>query len=172
MKEIPLTQGKVALVDDEDYEWLNQWKWFAFKGHKTYYARRAIYIHGKQKMLHLHRIIMNTPDDMQVDHIDHNGLNNQKSNLRNCDFLQNRQNSSARGKSEYLGVSIKKKISTYKNINGEIKKYYYPNMFVSQITVNKRRTHLGYFNDKIEAAKAYDKAAKEYFGEFANLNFK
>ena len=87
MKEIILTQGQVALVDDEDFEYLNQWKWCAIKSRKTYYTTRTIYIPCKMTVI-MHRIIMNTPLDMTVDHIDHNGLNNQKYNLRICTNLK------------------------------------------------------------------------------------
>ncbi len=93
MKKIKLTKSKFALVDDEDFDYLNQWKWH-YTG--TGYAGRKIYPNGRydQKMLYLHRVIMQTPVGLDVDHIDHDRLNNQKSNLRNCtrtDNLKNRK---------------------------------------------------------------------------------
>jgi hypothetical protein len=106
MKEIKLTQGKVALIDDEDYEYFNQWNWFAHKDHHTYYAGRSINVQGHQKQLWMHRELLDTPQGRQVDHIDHNGLNNQKSNLRNCTFSQNMVNKTTCSKTGYLGVSF------------------------------------------------------------------
>lgn len=88
MKEIQLTQGKVALVDDEDYDFLMQWKWHAHKDYYSedvYYAGRRDYsCGGNGKSVQMHRVIMKTPINLCVDHIDHNTLNNQKNNLRNC----------------------------------------------------------------------------------------
>ena len=159
MKEIKLTQGKVALVDDEDYEYLNQWKWCVTRDHKdNLYAKRSTYINKKKGSLSMHRLIMNTPEEKQVDHIDHNGLNNQKSNLRNCTHTQNCWNKIPCGKSKYLGVTIY-------NQKG---KYY----IKSAIRIDKKSIHIGQFKTEEEAALAYDNKAKEIFGEFANLNFK
>lgn len=76
MKEIKLTQGKVALVDDEDFEYLNQWKWHAMKIKNAYYAKRSVEINGKSKSILMHRIIMNTPDNLQIDHVFHNTFDN------------------------------------------------------------------------------------------------
>jgi len=150
MKEIQLTQGKVALVDDEDFEYLSQWKWYAYKSNSTFYVERE-YI---GKAIKMHRLLMNTPNGMLVDHIDHNGLNNQKSNLRNCTHGQNMQNRRPYGKSKYKGVIFSQ------------------NRFRAQITLGKRNLYLGRYKSEIEAAKAYDEVAKKHYGEFANLNFK
>jgi hypothetical protein len=93
MKEISLTQGQVALVDDEDYDYLMQWKWHFYKGTHSHYAVCSLpRKNGKRTGFRMHRLIMNTPPDLVVDHIDHNGLNNQKSNLRNCTKCQNQAN--------------------------------------------------------------------------------
>lgn len=157
MKEIKLSQGFVTQVDDEDYDYLNQWKWYAKNGGVTYYAARKL--HYKPYML-MHRVILNTPPNLQVDHIDHNGLNNQKSNLRNCTQSQNNMNSR----------TFKKKASKYRGVScPKIGNRYY---IYSHITINNKTIHLGSFKTEIEAAIAYDKKAKELFGEFANLNFK
>ena len=99
---------------------------------------------------------------MEVDHIDHNGLNNQKENLRICNRSQNSANRIPSGKSKYLGVTPL--IRHYRN-----KVYYY---FASEIRINKKSIYLGHFKNEIEAALAYDKAAKDLHGEYANLNFK
>jgi hypothetical protein len=154
MKEIKLTQGKVALVDDEDYEYLNQFKWYAHKKPCTFYAERSVGNRKNRTLVRMHRVIMNTHDNMQVDHIDHNGLNNQKCNLRNCTASQNRMNKRPFGKSIYKGVGFNE------------------GLIQARIRINNKQIHLGYFKSEELAAKSYDIAAKKYHGEFANLNFK
>lgn len=148
MKEIKLTKGYVAIVDDEDYEYLNQWEWCAHITPKNVYAKR-----GHNTLMH--RLIMNTPTGMNTDHIDHNGLNNQRHNLRVCTQSQNMCNrfNSTRGKVKYKGVSKSK--CGYK----------------AYIFHNGKQINLGRFTDVIKAAEAYDEAAKKYHGEFACLNF-
>jgi hypothetical protein len=154
MKEIKLTQGKVTLVDDEDYEYLNQWKWFAYNGKRTSYAgRHSKIINKKRRIIHLHREIMHPSNILYIDHIDRNGLNNQKTNLRICTRKQNTRNQKRSSSSGYNGVY---------NLHGRI---------VAQIRVDGKGIHLGTFKTMIDAAKSRDIAAKKYFGEFANLNF-
>ncbi len=162
MKEIPLTKGVFALVDDEDYEYLNRHKWTVSKTDYTYYAIRYLWINKKRYPILMHRMIMYTPTKLVVDHVDKNGLNNQKCNLRNCTSSQNQTNKNPRGKSKYMGVYFVP--YTYKNNN----KIY----IKAAITINKKRIYLGRFKTEIDAAKAYDKAAIFYKNEFANLNFK
>jgi hypothetical protein len=157
MKTIQLTQGKVALVDDEDYNKVIQFKWFAQKGsnHNFYALNRGVGSHSTRKFTSMHRLIMSAPKDMQVDHIDHNGLNNQKSNLRICTCQQNQTNKTSFGKSKYRGVFFDE---------GRIR---------CAIKINGRYKYLkGSFKTEEAAAKAYDELAMEYHGEFANLNFK
>ena len=163
MKKIKLTQGQFAQVDDSDYPWLNVWKWHARRCKFTYYALRASKrINGKQKVIHMHRLIMNTPDNEEVDHRDFNGLNCQRHNMRNCTHGQNMKNRKSRGRSRYLGVHI-----LDCTIKGKIYSY-----IVAQIYINGKNAHLGCFKTEELAAKAYDEKAKEIHGEFANLNFK
>lgn len=159
MKLIPLTRGYFAQVDDADYEWLNQWKWYAQVTNNNIYAKRDKKINKHRIHIAMHNLIMNPPDRMVVDHIDHNGLNCQRINMRICTHRQNTMNSSATGASKYLGVGI-----CSKGVNkGHI---------TAQIHVSTKKIFLGNFKSEEAAAIAYDKAAIQYFGEFANLNFK
>lgn len=156
MKEIPLTQGKVALVDDEDFDYLSQWKWCANKNWHTFYARRAIY-DPQQKAIYMHRSLLNAPDGVEIDHIDGNGLNNTRCNLRLCTRRQNRINSNKRNNtsSKYKGVSWSK----------DAQKWH------ASISLNGARKCLGFFPSEDEAALAYNWAAIGIHGRFARLNF-
>ena len=151
MKTIKLRGSGITLVDDEDYEYLNQWKWSLHKVNKKYYYAERYFNH---KTIPMHKYLMKTPKGMVVDHIDHNGLNNQKSNLRNCTSKENFLNRKASSATGYLGV--------YKN----------GNKFIAQKIINGKVKHLGCFDDPKKAALEYDKKAREISGEFANLNFK
>lgn len=158
MKQIPLSQGKFAIVDDEDYDFLMQWKWCATKMGKTFYAVRNIYPNGRQTSLLMHRLILNLTDTkILCDHRDMNGLNNQKSNIRPCTKSENQRNVKKRthNRSGYKGVTW----------NEATKKWR------AQIGVNGKVLYLGTFISIINAALSYDAAAKKYFGEFAKLNF-
>jgi hypothetical protein len=160
MKEILLSQGKVALVDDEDFKYLNQWKWHtSTKNNITYYAKRTV----SNRTYHLHRVILGITDPkIFVDHKDHNGLNNQRSNLRICTNTENMRNrSSAKNSaSKYLGVSIKRR----KNKNSTYIRWR------ACISANGNKRHIGQFETQEEAALAYNKEAIKYHGEFANVN--
>lgn len=156
MKEIQLTTGKVALVDDDDYEYLNQFKWYIMKNRNRYYAMKKIYQNGQQTAMLMHRLIMNTPSGMDTDHIDMNGLNNQKSNLRVCTRSQNMYNTNknTNTSSKYRGVYLLG-----------------PNRWQVKISVNHKSIYLGMYKTEIEAAIKYDEAAIKNRGEFARLNF-
>lgn len=153
MKEIYLSQGQIALVDDEYFEYLNGFKWYALKARNTFYAARKIWVSGKQKTILMHWEVMNGKG---IDHIDGNGLNNQKSNLRFCTQSENCMNTRkyANKSSLYKGVSFFKRDSNWR----------------AQIMINRKEIHLGYFTSEVNAAKAYNEKAIELFGEFANLN--
>jgi hypothetical protein len=157
MKEIILTLGYKTQVDDSDYVWLTQWRWRASEEGSMVYAVRTDYSNGK-KNLRMSRVILGLTDPkIQGDHIDRNGLNNQRHNLRTANNQQNSINQIGCNKSShYKGVYYNKE----------------KRMFSAQIKHNYKSTHIGHFKDEIEAAKAYDKKAKELFGEFAYLNFK
>lgn len=153
MREIPLTQGKVALVDDEDFEELSKYRWhYERVWHGEEYARCSV---GKRKTMH--QMIMRTPVGMQTDHRDHNGLNNQKSNLRICTVSENQSNrlkQQGRYSSDYLGVTWRSKEQKW----------------VAQIRTGGRLQNLGFFVGEAEAAAAYNEAAQRLHGEFARLN--
>lgn len=157
MKEIKLTQGRVTQVDDEWYEYLSQWDWVASydPSVKGYYATRQQGTLLGQKTIKMHRVIMNAPIGMLVDHRDHDTLNNQVYNLRLATKAQNNRNSRKRIDN----------ISGYKGVHP------CRNKWRAMITFEGKLIHLGYFNDIESAARAYDQAARKYHGEFALLNF-
>lgn len=159
MKKIKLTKGYEAFVDDSDYDELSKHKWHVSENSRNAYAIRTIHFPGgKKKTVRMHRQIMGASPDLEIDHIDHNGLNNQRRNLRECNNIQNQMNRvKVFGKSIFKGVTIKPNKKNYAS---------------ASIRVNKKLLHLGYFDNEESAARAYDKAAYMYFGEYANLNFK
>lgn len=155
MKEVPLTRGRVALVDDEDYERLLEHKWtfdgkYAFTSDKAYYKDT-----GKRRNIYMHRFINQTPEGMATDHINGNRLDNRKGNLRTATYSQNGANKRKFGKS-----------SNYKCV------YYWKkrDCYVAFITYKGKQKNLGCFKTEKEAALAYNKKALECFGEFAKLN--
>jgi len=158
-RRIPLTQGKYAIVDPDDYERLSKHKWHAIKSKNTFYAIRRIHLSkNKWKHIKMHREILDPPDHLYVDHINHKGFDNRKANLRTATHRQNSYNRIHFRKnpsSKYKGVSWKKRTKKW-NV---------------QICHNGERKTIGCFDDEIQAAKAYDRAAKLYHKEFAVLNF-
>ncbi len=157
MKQILLTKGRFALVDDEDSERVSTHKWCLLKVGDLYYARRNKLVNQAWKTELMHRVVMNAEKGQQLDHIDGDGLNNTKANLRFCTHSQNIANS----------TPMENCSSKYKGVywNRQNKKWR------AQIILNGKGSFLGSFNSQIEAAKAYDKKAKEVFGEFARTNF-
>lgn len=158
MKEIKLSQGLVALVDDDDYEWLNSFKWCVRKGGNNFYAKTGIRGHGIRAKQDMHKLIMgNNPLKPMIDHKDGNGLNNQRDNLRFCTAQENQMNARPQLNcySLYKGVSWDKKRKKW----------------VAYIRINRKMINLGGFNLEEDAAKAYDVAAIKHCPEFAKLNF-
>ena len=160
-KEIKLTQGKIAIVDKEDFEWLGEFKWSAFTAHGIYYAqtwnpKSLRLIRGVGRYTFMHRLILNCKKGEIVDHINHNGLDNRRSNLRIVTIQQNAMNSRPRkgGTSKYKGVCLSKR----------------DNRWQAKIKFNKNTIWLGSYASEVDAAKAYNQAALKYFGEYACLN--
>jgi hypothetical protein len=152
MREISLTQGRVALVDDEDYERINAHRWYTFKMKHSLTA----YAVRKQagKVIMMHREIAGTPDGMLTDHKDRDGLNNRRDNLRICTHTENHQNEAPR----------RNKISKYKGV------YRHGGKWQARISINGMRRSLGHHEAEVDAAKAYNMAAVNNFGEFARVN--
>lgn len=142
-----------VLIDEEDYDLVAQYRWYRSVRKNVIYARRLFKHESKWCPQYMHSLITGWPI---VDHIDHDGLNNMRSNLRPATKGQNVRNARAhtRGASPYKGVSRTRK------------------RWKSQITFEGEHYHLGHYDTQIEAAHAYDSAARELFGEFAFLNFR
>lgn len=159
MKEIKLNAGYSTFVDDDDYEWLSQYDWFTTKSNKKLYVKR-VDRNGKRKFILMHREILGIVDepDKITDHIDRNGLNNVRSNLRVVNKFQSNQNrggkTNAPKYSKYKGVCFVKNRGMWK----------------AAIEFNKIHINLGYFRDEVSAAFTYNQAAIKYHGEFGNLN--
>jgi hypothetical protein len=152
MRTIPLTQGKQVMVDDEDYESLIRWKWC----YANATAVRGLGPRGKQRLIYMHRQIMDPPEELYIDHINGDRLDNRRSNLRICTHAENQRNRKATvGSSKYKGVGFFKR----------------DRKWAARIRFNSKLIHLGYFDNEIDAAKAHDKAARELHGEFARTNF-
>lgn len=157
MKTIQLTKGFVALVDDADYERVSALSWHANVQPNSVYAMRKQGRKSSRHNLYLHRFIMGVSDPkVKVDHKDHDGLNCQRLNLRMCSNQKNQCNRRKhRGSSRYKGVCWHKR-------DGK---------FQTEIKLEGRSKFLGMFTDELDAALAYDSAAREHFGEFACCNF-
>lgn len=152
-KMIPLTQGKFAKVDDEDYDRISQHKW-SLSG--IYAARATSYLTGKRRTVMMHREIMSTPDGMETDHVNGDGLDNRRANLRICTHAENGRNRKAQdgSMSGYKGVSWIKRDRKWR----------------AQIKVGGSLFFLGQSKNPIGCAVAYNEAAKKYFGKYARLN--
>ncbi|MGB2864354.1 MAG: AP2 domain-containing protein [Sedimentisphaerales bacterium] len=159
-RRIPLSQGKYAIVDPEDYERLSRHKWYACKRNRTCYANRGQWspILKKRLTISMHREIIDVPVGLFLDHINHNGWDNRKANLRPATAAENARNArypKINTTSKYRGVWYNKKKKRWRAV----------------ISINNKKKHLGYFIKEIDAAKAYDQAAKHFYREFAILNF-
>lgn len=156
--EIPLSQGKAALIDDGDVGLVEGYRWHAVKIGNNWYASTCRRVDGKPKTTYMHRLIL--PDAKIVDHINHDGLDNRRDNLRACD--RNGQNIAA--------ARFVHSVSGYRGVRrhpnaGRVKPYQ------ARIKVNGKTIYLGYFATPEDAARAYDEAARHHFGGFAAVNF-
>jgi hypothetical protein len=143
-------QGKEILVDDDTYQWAKHFKWqLGNRGH--------VYIHQSKSYVWLHRVVMDTPEEMLCDHINRNPFDNRRANLRNCTKAENSTNRTIKlGKIKYRGVYKTDRIA---------------NPYRASIQKEGKRVSLGMYPTPEEAALAYDKAAKELHGVYAELNF-
>jgi hypothetical protein len=156
-RAIPLTQGKHAIVDEADYEWLMQWQWFGMKRRYGWYAyRKESMPDGTRRIVAMHRAILDVPNQLHVDHRDLDGLNNTRANLRPATPTENVRNrrTPKNNSSGYKGVDFHKASNKWR----------------ARINVDSKCIELGFFGSPEEAAAAYNQAATERHGEFARLN--
>lgn len=151
MKEIPLTQGRIALIDDEDYERVMRFRWRARRDKKTWYAETG----PSDRSVFLHNFILGTAPGFEGEHRDSDGLNNRRGNLRIATRSQNCMNRRGWSKYGYKGI--------YKISTGD--------RYGARIQVGKKIHQIGCFDSPEEAARAYDVEAIKLHGEFAKLNF-
>lgn len=162
-RTIPLTRGYVAIVDDEDYERLSEWNWHVIGRAPYIYAVRKRRVgEGEfwrtKRVLYMHCAVVNADGDglIRVDHFNHNTLDNRRANLRICTHGLNLANQrSTTGQSRFKGVHWRKDRHRWR----------------ARIRINRKDYSLGYYCHEEDAARAYDKAAIEAWGEFAYLNF-
>lgn len=147
------------MVDDGDYEWLNKWKWFAHKRENRFYVVRGVFSNGVRSSVYMHRQILNPELKEVSDHIDGNGLNNQRKNLRSCSQALNLRNTKKRtnGKtSKFKGVCS--------DLRGAVPRYR------ANIRLDGKQVQIGSFDTEVEAAMAYNLEAQKHFGSFARVN--
>lgn len=151
---VALTQGKSALIDSQDLPFISRWKWYARESNGTWYAARGQWNGKNNTIIKMHRVLLSAKKGYLVDHINHDTLDNTRGNLRLVTSSQNQMNRIASAKSGFKGVALtrnKKRYRTFIKIDGSYR-------------------HLGVFDEILEAARAYNRAAKEAFGDYAFFN--
>lgn len=155
-RAIPLTQGQVTIVDAADYKWLNQWKWCALKRPYTFYAIRTIRKpNGKRILILMHRLILGTPEGMDSDHRNGDGLDNRRTNLRICTHQQNCRNRKL----------VKNNTSGHKGVRWHVQN----KKWEAQIAIDGKQVYLGIYDNIDDAIASRQAKEKEVFGEFARL---
>lgn len=164
-------QNYFAQVDDDDYDYLNQFDWSLIAKGGNFYAERTFRLDGKRYSIRMHRELLNAKKGQLIDHKDRNGLNNQRLNIRFATESQNRANSKKQinTTSIYKGVSFQIKICKTKLKDGSVNIHHYP-WWASEIHLSNRKIFIGYFKSEENAAIAYNIFAEKYHGEFANYN--
>lgn len=155
--EIPLTRGKVALVDREDYDRVAVHKWHAIKAKCTWYAERGIKIDGRNSTIGLHRELMNAQPGELIDHIDGDGLNCRRSNMRRTDYQGNARNRRMNRTNRHGFKGVRPTAASGR--------------WTAEITIGGKSHHLGTYDTAEEAARAYDARAAIAHGQYARLNF-
>lgn len=158
MKSIDLTRGKLTFIDDEDFAHVSKLNWFSQKVGRRWYAACDLRSRGGAYIL-LHRFILSAPEGKEVDHKNGDGLDNRRDNLRICSVKNNRR-------------AFRRKIIGCSSRFRGVRWHTLRNKWSAQIKTNGKQFYLGLFTDEVDAAIAYDTAAKKYFGEFASLNFR
>jgi hypothetical protein len=169
-RTIPLTRGFVTVVDDDDYEYLCRWDWHAQvdvrEGNDLVYAVRGVWNGGRYYLIHLHREVLQPPEGKYVDHINGNPLDNRRANLRICTNAQNQAN--RRKQRAILGKPPR---SRYKGVRTAGGQQFRNKPWRACIKTAGKNRSLGYYSTEEEAARAYDRAAREAWGDYARLNF-
>lgn len=158
MKIIKLTQGERTLIDDEDYDKVIKHSWCVHKNPKKHTIKKYAKARINKRNVYLHRFLLKPDSKILIDHINRDGLDNRRKNLRLVTASQNSMNSTGRvhtRKSKYKGVSWIRRDEKW----------------AAKIEINNKKIILGVFNSQIQAARVYDKKAKELFGQYARLNF-
>lgn len=157
MREVPLSRGLVAIVDDEDFDRVTRLRWYATpvqQRERRFYAITSVASDGRSRTIYMHRLILNAGAKQIVDHANNDGLDNRRANIRiGTRSLNNANARWAVGKSGFRGV------------------YQKSSRWSVQIWRDGQRHTIGSFADKEDAARAYDAAALAFFGDFATLNF-
>jgi len=159
---IQLTQGFKTIVDKKDLPKVSKYFWHVLKlkNGNTNYARTTINCPNKRQTISMHRFILNAKKGQEVDHINTNGLDNRRSNIRICTRIENCMNS------KKIDQNKRKTSSVYKGVSFDREN----NKYRARIKYNGKLIYLGRFKNEYDAAESYNQAAAKLFGKFAKLN--